>query len=100
VFVSFDNISKAISDLGFYEFRRQLEYKAPVFGSKLDIVDRWYPSSKKCRNCGHKHNGLKLNDRVFNCPNCGHSEDRDLHAAINLANAPDELCSRVGSPRN
>lgn len=93
-------LSSAISDLGFYEFRRQLEYKAPVFGSKLDAVDRWYPSSKQCRKCGHKHDGLKLKDRVFNCPNCEHSEDRDLHAAINLASAPDELCSRVGSPRN
>lgn len=53
-------LSSAISDLGFYEFRRQLEYKAPVFGSKLDIVDRWYPSSKQCRKCEHKHKGLKL----------------------------------------
>jgi putative transposase len=92
-------LSKAVSDLGFYEFRRQLEYKAPVHGSKLDIVDRWYPSSKQCRKCGHKHTELKLKDRVFNCPNCGHTEDRDLHAAINLANAPDDECSRVGSPR-
>jgi putative transposase len=80
-------LSSAISDLGFYEFRRQLEYKTPVFGSKLDIVDRWYPSSKQCRKCKHKHDGLKLKDRVFNCPSCGHTEDRDLHAAINLANA-------------
>jgi putative transposase len=92
-------LSSAISDLGFYEFRRQLEYKAPVFGSKLDIVDRWYPSSKECRICKRKHNGLKLKDRVFICPNCGHAEDRDLHAAINLANAPDDKCSRVGSSR-
>ncbi|WP_414582694.1 RNA-guided endonuclease InsQ/TnpB family protein [Scytonema sp. PCC 10023] len=92
-------LSTAISDLGFYEFRRQMEYKSSVFGSKLDIVDQWYPSSKQCRKCGHKHNGLKLKDRVFNCPQCGHIEDRDLHAAINLANAPDNKCSRVGSPR-
>ncbi len=92
-------LSAAISDLGFYEFRRQLEYKAPMFGSKLDIVDRWYPSSKQCRKCGHKHTGLRLKDRVFDCPNCNHIEPRDLNAAINLANAPDEKCSRVGSPR-
>ena len=84
---------------GFYEFRRQLEYKAPVFGSTLDIVDRWYPFSKQCRKCVHKHGELKLSDRVFSCPSCGHTEDRDLHAAINLANAPDDQCSRVGSPR-
>jgi putative transposase len=92
-------LSSAISDLGFYEFRRQLGYKAPIFGSKLDIVDQWYPSSKQCRKCRHKHSGLKLKDRVFNCPNCGHVEDRDLHAAINLANAPDDKCTYVGSPR-
>ncbi|GET36704.1 transposase [Microseira wollei NIES-4236] len=92
-------LASAISDLGFYEFRRQLEYKAPSFGSQLEIVSRWYPSSKKCRQCGHLHEGLKLNDRVFHCRACGHMEDRDLHAAINLANAPDEKCSRVGSTR-
>lgn len=92
-------LSKAIGDLGFYEFRRQLEYKAPSFGSQLEIVSRWYPSSKQCRQCGHKNEGLKLNDRTFVCPNCGHREDRDLHAAINLANAPNSKCSRVGSTR-
>lgn len=89
-------LSKAISDLGFYEFRRQLEYKAPVYGTKLDIVERWYPSSKQCRKCEHIHAGLKLSERVFICPNCGHTEDRDLQAAINLANAGCEKCSRVG----
>jgi putative transposase len=92
-------LSKAISDLGFYEFRRQLTYKAPVFGCSLDVVDRWFPSSRMCRKCGEKHSGLKLFDRTFVCPNCGHTENRDLQASINLANAPDELCSRVGSPR-
>jgi putative transposase len=92
-------LSKAISDLGFYEFRRQLEYKASSFGSHLDIVDRWYPSSKQCRICGNKHQGLKLKDRVFQCPCCGHTEDRDLHAAINLANAPESKCTKVGSTR-
>ena len=82
-------LSKAISDLGFYEFRRQLEYKALSFVFQLDLIARWYPSSKQCRKCGHKHDGLKLNERLFVCPNCGHTEDRDLHAAINLANAPE-----------
>jgi putative transposase len=92
-------LSKAISDLGFYEFRRQLAYKAESFGCWLDIVDRWFPSSRMCRKCGEKHSGLKLSDRTFVCPSCGHAEDRDLQASKNLANAPDELCSRVGSPR-
>jgi putative transposase len=94
-------LSAAVSDVGFYEFRRQLEYKSPVYGTKLDIVDRWYPSSKLCRKCGHKHENLKLSDRVFVCPNtgCNHIEDRDLQAAINLAFAPIDKCSRVGSIR-
>jgi len=92
-------LSKAISDLGFYEFRRQLTYKAESFGCWLDIVDRWFPSSRMCRQCGEKHSALKLSDRTFICPSCGHTEGRDLQASKNLANAPGELCSRVGSPR-
>ena len=96
-------LSKAVSDLGFYEFRRQLEYKAPVFGTKLDIVDRWYPSSKQCRMCKQKNDGLKLSDRIFVCsnPSCGHTEDRDLHAALNLGQVSEEyISSRVGTIRN
>lgn len=92
-------LSKVIFDLGFYEFRRQLTYKAQSFGCQLNIVDRWFPSSKLCRKCTQKHPHLLLSDRLFVCPSCGHTEDRDLQAAKNLANAPDELCSRVGSPR-
>jgi putative transposase len=80
-------LSKAISDLGFYEFRRQLTYKAESFGCRLDIVDRWFPSSRMCRKCGEKHSGLKLSDRTFVCPSCDHTEDRDLQASKNLANA-------------
>jgi putative transposase len=80
-------LSKAISDLGFYEFRRQLTYKAESFGCWLDIVARWFPSSRMCRKCTEKHSGLKLFDRTFVCPSCGHTEDRDLQASKNLANA-------------
>ncbi|MDF5720412.1 MAG: transposase [Rhizonema sp. PD37] len=95
-------LSRAVSDLGFYEFRRQLEYKAPTFGTKLDIVDRWYPSSKQCRICKQKNDTLKLSDRVFVCinPECHHIEDRDLHAALNLAQVSEEhISSRVGTIR-
>ena len=96
-------LSKAVSDLGFYEFRRQLQYKAPTFGTKLDIVNRWYPSSKQCRMCFQKNQTLKLSDRVFVCtnPECRHTEDRDLHASLNLAQVPEEhISSRVGTIRN
>ena len=77
-------LSKAIADMGFYEFRRQLEYKTQLYGSKLVIVDRFYPSSKTCSNCGEKKSSLSLSQRVFQCDNCGFECNRDLNAAINL----------------
>ena len=78
-------LAKAISDMGFYEFRRQLEYKCKLYGSELTIVDRWFPSSKTCSNCGHKKESLSLSERTFKCDHCGVEIDRDLNAAINLA---------------
>lgn len=86
-------LSSAISDLGFYEFRRQLIYKSEFFGTKVEVVDRWYPSSKMCSFCGNKHDNLKLSDRVYQCQNkscLAHTitMDRDLNAAYNLLNAP------------
>ena len=79
-------LSSAISDLGFYEFRRQLEYKQSMFAIELVIADRWYPSSKTCSNCGAKKEKLTLSERTFNCNNCGYKIDRDLNASINLKN--------------
>ena len=80
-------LAKAISDMGFYEFRRQLEYKCQLYGSKLVIVDRWFPSSKTCSNCSVKKETLSLGERVFKCDSCGFECDRDLNAAINLSKA-------------
>jgi putative transposase len=80
-------LASAISDLGFSEFRRQLTYKASAFGCHLDLVDRWYPSSKMC-NCCHHIQPMPLSERVFVCENCNYTIDRDLGASINLANAP------------
>lgn len=76
-------LSKAIADSGFYEFRRQLEYKTKLYGSKLVLADRWFASSKTCSNCGNKKNYLSLSERTFNCE-CGFVCDRDVNAAINL----------------
>jgi putative transposase len=95
-------LSAAISDLGFYEFRRQLTYKSQVYGTKVELVDRWYPSSKTCSMCGTKHDELKLSDRIYKCINLGcvaHTItlDRDLNAALNLLNAPDEYV-RLAQP--
>jgi putative transposase len=78
-------LSKAIADMGFYEFRRQLEYKTQLYASKLVVVDRFYPSSKTCSNCGEKKSSLLLSQRRFQCDNCGFECDRDLNAAINLS---------------
>ncbi len=83
-------LAEALSSLGLYEFRRMLEYKQTAFGTKVEIVDRWFPSSKTCSSCGHKQD-MKLSSRVFNCGSCGYSIDRDLNAAINLENADNNL---------
>lgn len=78
------HLSKAISKQGFYEFRKQLEYKCKFRGIELVIADRFYPSSKTCSNCGGIKKDLKLKDRVYKC-SCGLIIDRDLNASINLS---------------
>ncbi|NEP71180.1 MULTISPECIES: RNA-guided endonuclease TnpB family protein [Okeania] len=79
-------LAKSIADQGFYEFRRQLEYKCEWYGSELVVVDRFFPSSKTCSNCGHVQD-MPLNVRTYDCPECGLSIDRDLNASINLRDA-------------
>ena len=78
-------LSKAVSDQAFYEFRRQLEYKCPLYGSELVIVDRFYLSSKTCSNCQNIKQDLTLSDRWFTCNSCGVFLPRDWNASINLA---------------
>jgi len=75
-----------ISDLGFNEFRRQLEYKSIIYGNTLILTDRWFPSSKICSSCGYIKTKLALFEREYICENCGLVIDRDLNAAINLKN--------------
>ena len=77
-------LAKAIADMGFYEFRRQLGYKCKLYGLELVVADRWYPSSKLCSNCGYKKDTLLLSERTYSCEQCGFTIDRDLNAAINL----------------
>ncbi|MEB3283620.1 MAG: RNA-guided endonuclease TnpB family protein, partial [Lyngbya sp.] len=77
-------LAKAVGDMGFYEFRRQLEYKTQLYGSELLIADRWFPSSKTCSNCGTIKESLLLCERTFICDDCGFTLDRDLNASINL----------------
>lgn len=80
------HLSDAIGKQGFYEFRRQLKYKCKFKGIKLVVVDRYYPSSKKCSNCGNIKKDLKLSDRVYKCDKCGLDIDRDFNASLNLMN--------------
>ena len=77
-------LAKSISDLSFYEFRRQLEYKCRWYGRQLIIIDRFYPSSKTCHNCGHIYKDLKLSQREWICPHCKSLIDRDYNAAQNI----------------
>lgn len=79
-------LSRAISELGLYEFRRQLEYKSVKRGNNLIIVDRFFPSSKTCSCCGNVKETLLLSERMYKCTECGFILDRDLNAAINLEN--------------
>lgn len=74
----------SVSDMGFGEFRRQLEYKSYIFGTKIVVADRWFPSSKKCSNCGTVLDQLLLSERIFCCNACGFEIDRDFNAALNL----------------
>lgn len=81
------HLSRAVSDLGFYEFRRQLEYKQQLFGTRVHVVSRFYPSTKTCSNCGCINKNIQLKDRIYECPECGFVIDRDFNAAINLERA-------------
>ncbi len=80
------HLSKAISSQKFFEFKTKLMSKCKQNNIELRIVDRFYPSSKTCSNCGKIKKDLKLSDRIYKC-DCGFTIDRDLNASINLKNA-------------
>jgi putative transposase len=77
-------LAKSISDVGWGEFVRQLDYKARWYGRKFVKIDRWYPSSKRCFDCGHVLDSLSLDERLWTCPSCGRFHDRDVNAAKNV----------------
>jgi putative transposase len=79
-------LSRSIADMGFYEFRRQLEYKAVANDSKLVVADRWFASSKRCSACNYQLDVLPLSVREWQCPLCNATHQRDVNAAINLKN--------------
>ena len=78
------HLSRAVSDAGWGEFRRMLEYKGKWYGCRIVVANRFYPSSKTCSGCGAVKTELPLSERVFTCETCGLVIDRDLNAAINL----------------
>lgn len=80
------HLSNAVASQKFYEFRMKLEVKCKELGIELRIIDRWYPSSKLCHECGSIKKDLKLSDRKYNCE-CGYHVDRDFNASLNLRDA-------------
>ena len=77
-------LAKAIQEVGFFNFKTTLQNKALQNDKKVVLIGRYYPSSKTCSQCGYVHKGLKLQDRHWQCPNCGANHDRDYNAALNI----------------
>ena len=88
------NLAESICEMNFGAFRRMLEYKARWYNRKIVFVNRFYPSSKTCHNCGYVNKGLKLSDRQWVCPQCGEVIERDYNAALNIL---DEGLRIIGS---
>jgi putative transposase len=86
-------LARAISDAGWGEFKRQLLYKGQWYGSRVEVIDRFYPSSRECSNCHYVLPELKLSVREWDCPVCGTHHDRDHNAAKNIEN---EAKTRAG----
>jgi putative transposase len=78
------HLARSINDAAWGELIRQLDYKAQWYGRTLVQIDRWYPSSKRCYDCGHVVNALALDVRAWTCPHCGVTHDRDINAARNI----------------
>jgi putative transposase len=90
-------LSKAISDVAWGTLVSQLKYKSEWHDRKLVVIDRFYPSSKSCSNCGHLLDELPLNIREWTCPSCGVHHDRDVNAAKNILNEGLNILSGSGT---
>lgn len=78
------HLARAVAEQCFYTFKMYIVQACSKYGIEVREVDTWYPSSKTCHACGSVKKDLKLNDRTYICPECGHVEDRDMNAALNL----------------
>jgi putative transposase len=94
-------IWKGLLDASFFAFRRQLDYKAKLYGASVAVADRWFPSSKTCSCCGSVKAELALSQRLFRCSVCGFEADRDWNAAKNLESlAASSAVSACGEERS
>ncbi len=89
-------LASAIADCGFYEFKRQLLYKAEWYAAEVILADRFYPSSQLCSECGHRQK-MPLHVGTFKCECCGMSKDRDFNASVNLENYNCAVSSTVAA---
>jgi putative transposase len=78
------HLAQAVSDASFFEMKRQLLYKSEQYGGYVQLVDRWYASSKTCHHCEWVKEDLTLADRVWVCEQCGARNERDFNAAQNV----------------
>ena len=90
-------LARTISDLGFFEFRRQLQYKAAMQGASIFVAPQWFASSKICSACGWTYDALTLSEREWTCRACAKRHDRDINAAINLRNAASSAVAVCGA---
>jgi putative transposase len=88
-------LAQAVSDASFFEAKRQLLYKAEQYGGYVQLVDRWYASSKTCHHCGWMKEDLRLADRIWVCGQCGAVNERDVNASLNVRDEAIRLVTDV-----
>lgn len=90
------HLARAVSDASMSEMTRQLQYKCGWYGRDFVKIDRWFPSSKTCGNCGEVFEDLTLGMREWTCPSCGAHHDRDVNAAKNIAREGQRMLDAQG----
>ena len=91
-------LAKSISDVSYGDLSSKIEYKARYSNRYIYYADMFFASSKNCLNCGSKNSDLKLSDRIFVCPSCGFTIDRDTAAAINLREEMERYLIGIAHP--